>query len=274
MESIPRVLFQQGEVVVYTYTAIVAAGLMAGTLAAWGAGSMAGRTPAEVLDGILWALVGAAGGAYLWAVAVRVLVDGGISTGAVLGWPGAPSVHGVLWGGGVALLLWSRRRRWAVGQALDVAAVGVAVGSVFVWAALLVHGGASGVPADGPWAWKLADLAGIAVTRVPVQALGLGLNLLVGGVIAALAWFLGPQRTNGWLFLTWAAANSIFLAAIGFWRADPAVWIGPLRLDQVAALGEAALVSGAIVRRLWRAVRRATRLSPASIPVSTGLRDD
>ncbi|MDQ7030081.1 MAG: prolipoprotein diacylglyceryl transferase [Ardenticatenia bacterium] len=274
MESIPRVLFQRGEIVVYTYTVIVAAGLISGTLTAWGAGYMAGSTPEELLEGLLWALVGAAGGAYAWDVGVRFLLYGQVALGTAVGWPSAPSVHGVLWGGGGALVFWARRRRWAVSHVLDVAAVGVAVGSVFVWAALLIHGGVSGVPVNAPWAWRLPDVAGIVVPRVPVQALGLGLNLLLGGALTAVAWFVGPRRTNGWLFLVWMVANSAFLGVIGFWRADPTIWIGPLRLDQVAAFGEVGLVMGLIVRRMWKAACQAAGLPAVSLPAPTSLPEE
>lgn len=252
MEPVPRILFQYGNVVLYTYTVFAALGVLAGTLSAWGAGRLVGREFHALLDGSVWAFIGAACGARLWDVGISFLVAGRWRWDMLVQGVNAPAVHGALIGGIVGLLLWSRRHRWSLWEALDAAAVGLAVGSAFVWGGLMLHGGAYGVPVAAPWASPLPDLAGIVVPRAPVQAVGLVLNVLLGVIFAGLVWARAPQGFNGWLFLIWTGVNGAFLVIAGFWRADPALWIGPLRLDQASALLQTVAVIGVAGWRLWR----------------------
>lgn len=254
MEPVPRILFQYGNIVLYTYTAFVALGVLAGTLSAWGAGHLVGRPFDELLDGSMWAFIGAACGARLWDVGTSFLVAGHWRWDMLVQGINAPAVHGVLVGGMGGLLLWSWRCRWSPWEALDTAAVGLAVGSAFVWGGLMLHGGAYGVPSATAWALSLPDLAGIVVPRAPVQAAGLVLNVLLGVLFAGLIWIRAPQGFDGWLFLAWAGVNGTFLLAAGFWRADPTLWIGPLRLDQAGALVQTVAVIGVVGWRLWRRI--------------------
>ena len=252
MGLVPRILFQHGDFVLYTYTLFAALGVVAGVLAAWGAGRLAGRPFDELSNGTLWTIVGAAIGARLWDTGISLVVGGRWWPGALVRGVNAPSVYGVLLGGLAGLLLWSRRHRWNSWTVLDTAAVGLAVGSAFLWGSLMVHGGAYGVPLSAPWARPLPDLAGIVVPRAPVQVGGLVLNLLLSVLFAGVVWVRGAHALNGWLVLAWAGANGAFLLVAGFWRADPTVWVGPLRLDQVGALAQVALVAGIVAWRLWR----------------------
>lgn len=254
-EIMPPVLFVAGEYILYTYSIVAAIGLVVGALTAWGAGRLAGWSLHRLLDATIWGLVGGVVGARFWDVVWNVAAYRNALVEALRLWQGGLSLHGGLIGGAVAVFLWCRgdasREYW---YTLDLAAIGVSFGGVFLWFGLLVHGAVYGVPVSGEWAWPLSDMAGIILPRFPVQAVGLIVSLILGVGLALAAWRRPIRRWTGALFLVWLLVTATTLFVLGFWRADPALWLGALRLDQVAALVEIVLAAILLPVR-WRATR-------------------
>lgn len=251
----PQILTTFSDVTVYTYSVLAAAGLVAGALVAWGVGQGSGWSLTRLLDVTLWTIVGGVMGARLWEVAWNFSMYQSAPQEALRLWQGGLSIHGGIIGGIIAVTLWSRLSAGTdAWYTLDLAAVGISLGSIFVWLGLLVHGGVYGVPSTMEWAWSLPDLAGIIVPRVPVQAIGLLVSLLLACALVLAAWRTPTRRWTGAIFLVWLLIHGVLLFVLGFWRGDPALWIGVLRIDQVAG-GVEAVVAAILLPARWRATR-------------------
>lgn len=250
-----QILTMLGGFTVYTYSVLVAAGLVAGALTAWGVGRESGWSLNRLLDATLWTIVGGALGARLWEVAWNFPMYRSAPQEALRLWQGGLSIHGGIIGAIIAVALWSRLSAGTdAWYTLDLAGVGSALGSIFVWLGLLIHGGVYGVPSNADWTWSLPDLAGIIVPRVPVQAIGLLVSLLLACALVLAAWRTPGRRWTGAIFLIWLFINGLLLFTLGFWRADPAMWIGVLRVDQIAG-GLEAVVAAILLPARWRATR-------------------
>lgn len=250
-----QVLTTVGGFTVYTYSLLAAAGLVAGALTAWGVGRGSGWPLNRLLDATLWTILGGVVGARLWDVVWNFPLYQSAPQEALRLWQGGLSIHGGIIGAIIAVTLWSRLSAdvdaW---YTLDLVAVGSALGSVFVWLGLLVHGAVYGAPTTAEWAWSLPDLAGIVVPRVPVQAIGLIVSLLLAVALVLAAWRTPTRRWTGAIFLVWVLVNGLLLFTLGFWRADPALWISVLRIDQIAG-GIEAVVAAILLPARWRATR-------------------
>lgn len=244
-----------GSFELYTYSVLAVLGLIAGALTAWGLGRESGWSLNRLLDATIWTLIGGAIGARLWDVVWNVPLYQETPQEALRLWQGGLSIHGGIIGSIIAITVWSRLSAQVdAWYTLDLAAIGGALGAVFVWLGLLIHGGVYGVPSTADWAWPLPDLAGIVVPRVPIQAIGLAASLVLACLLVLVALRTPTRRWTGALFLVWMLVNGLLLFALGFWRADPVIWISALRLDQIAG-GIEAVVAAILLPARWRATR-------------------
>lgn len=230
--------------------ALAAAVLLALILAA----RAAGRAGLHA-DDLLFVAVGAVPGAVVggrlgyvlghldfYQARPEAIVDpsqGGLTLGlAVLG--------GLLTGSVVARLLGTSIRRW-----LQVAALPVLLAIGLGKLAMVLAGSGQGLPADAAWATAYTGPGpwGSLAPEIPshpsqvYEALAVLGALLVLGLLAAAGAF---RAADGRAFFVGIAAWSLGRAAVGsVWRDAPVA--GPLRVEQLIALGVAVLSLLAIV---------------------------
>lgn len=195
---------------------------------------------ARLWEGALWLLAGAALGAtlgsgiqgYLGAPVplpdLRALLDTWLRFVLL----GPPSVQGAFLGALLALALicpW-----YPAWRAADLLAGGACLGGSVLWLGAARLGYAYGAPTLWAGALWLPDPQGLAMPRWPVQPVGaaalalVALLLLAGG--PARRWPAGVSA----LVAIWAV--SLLGFALGFFRADPTLYLGPFRADQLVAL--------------------------------------
>jgi phosphatidylglycerol:prolipoprotein diacylglycerol transferase len=161
--------FQLGPIYIYFYGII----LMLGALAAGWLASVEARRrgwdTSIVWDGLIWALIGGIIGSRLWHVFTPPpsMVEMGITTWFYLTHPidftpgaaclvcirqGGLGIPGGILGGGIALLLFSKRRKISFGTLADIAAPALALGQAIGRFGNYVNQEVYGAPSNLPWA--------------------------------------------------------------------------------------------------------------------------
>jgi phosphatidylglycerol:prolipoprotein diacylglycerol transferase len=246
------------------YPVILAAGLLAGWLrlgaaapARAGRGSEAKRSwyAAARVDASLASLAGALVGGRAAHVALHWSYYSGHPIEVVWFWQGGLSWVGAALGAVLGVGLYARLARqpfWALADALTVPAMLVAVAA---WIGCLADGCAYGRRTDpGPFTPSLPDMFGVVAPRWPTQAVG-ALSAVAGWRLFSLHERRGAASGTTFLFgMAWLAGTAMLLS---FTRGDPALLIGPYRLDSwaAAALLAAALLGGWIRTRAGPAPR-------------------
>lgn len=233
------ILARYGSIFIYSYTVILALGVLAAT----GLTARFARTKG-VRDWFDAQLV----------VAVTAVVVGRV--GFVLGqWPyyeehtheilqftqGGLSYPAALLGGLAALWLWARFQRRPFYEDAALFAPGFALLVAFGWLACRFEGCAYGrETVMGPLASDLPDEFGVFALRYQSQFVGLTLTLMVS---ALLLWLARRFNTPALFWVSLALVSLAHLLA-GLLRGDPALMVGPLRLD---VLVDGLLFVGALV---------------------------
>lgn len=220
------ILARYGPYFLYTYTAVLAAGVL---LALGLTAALARRDgPERWLDGAL----AAAAGALLVGRAVFVRLNAAYfaenPAEAWQLWLGGLNAHGALLGGLAGLWLWARLTRRPFYPYAGLLAPGLALLAAFGWAACRFEGCAYGLPAaPGPLAANLPDDLGVFAIRYRTQLFGMVASL---AVFAVALWAFRRARP-ALLFWGVLAGLSLARAAVALGRGDPAPLVGGLRLD-------------------------------------------
>jgi phosphatidylglycerol---prolipoprotein diacylglyceryl transferase len=135
---------------------------------------------------------------------------------------------GGLVGGGMAALIYSRRKKIQFWAALDGLTPFFALMAVFIGLAHLASGQAFGSPAALPWAIELWG-----ASRHPSQ-----IYETLGAIAILLLFWMqyGSTTENGSLFLKFAILTSGMLVFLSAFRGDSRLILGSLRQEQVLAL--------------------------------------
>ncbi|MBN1937782.1 MAG: prolipoprotein diacylglyceryl transferase, partial [Anaerolineae bacterium] len=232
------ILFRIGTYTVYTYTVMLALGMLAGTWVSYSLSRRRFSNPQIALDAGFWGLLGGVLGGRLgyvisnWAYFVDHLDK------AIAIWNGGLSWHGALIGGVAAVLVWwvaARRNSpslpgWR--DLLDVIAPGLALGGAFGWLGCLLTGSAYGAEASGylpPVAWFTADLPdiyGVWEVRFITQPLMIAWSVLLFILLFTLHRRFSHSPTFALYLLLYALADFgvMFLRGDGAWRLW--LWLG------------------------------------------------
>lgn len=222
------ILARYGSTFVYSYTVVLAAGVLAA--AALTARLARDGGPQEWFDALLAILLGAILGGRAGFVAGQwAYYQDHLGEIWRIG-QGGLAYHAALLGGLLALLLWTTlkgRDFYAYGA---LAMPGTAVVTAFGWAACWLEGCAYGRETlPGPLSAEIADEFGVLAVRYQTQLLGLLLALLV---LAVLLW-LRPRVSAAVLF--WCGVGLLGAAHLlpGLWRGDPLPASTGLRIDVI-----------------------------------------
>lgn len=226
------ILARYGPYFLYTYTVVLGLGV---ALALGITALLAGR---EGIDGWLDGALAAAGGALLGGRVVFVWLNAAyFAENPAEAWQlqlGGLNYHGALFGGLAGLWLWARLGGRSFYRYAGLFAPGLALLSVFGWAACAYEGCAYGRPAaPGLLAANLPDDLGVFAVRYRTQLWGALASLGVFG----LAWW-GTGRARPAL-LFWLTLGGLALGRVGvaLGRGDPAVMVAGLRLDLMIDCG-------------------------------------
>lgn len=199
--------------------------------------------------GTLAALGGGALGARLWHGWVALVRPGSAMARLAALSQSELSALGALGGGALALAAWALVQRQPGWRVADRLAPGLLLGAAVVWLTGHLTGSVYGVAWYGGGAIASLDASGLLVPRWPVALVGAGTCALVGG--ALWRWQARRPPPPGVLALLALWTLGLLGVGVGVMRDDPARLIGPLRGDQVAALGVVALAGLALPWR-WR----------------------
>jgi len=247
-------LFHIGRSAVYSYTVLLALGLICGLgLACVECKRLLG-SPWLAIDAALFALVAAAIGGRLGYVAQNHLYFTENPGEAFLLWRGGSAFWGVLPAGLAALAVYAWRQGRGRSPAptfwrlADAAAPGLALGQVFGWLGCLAHGCAYGRTGECFLCLDLPDIYGIGAPRFATQAVEAVLSL----IIFTIVWLWRkrwPFHGFGFLVCVILSFGGQFL--LDFTRGDEALYVGSLRLSQLVDFGLIAWAVGSL-GYLWR----------------------
>jgi prolipoprotein diacylglyceryl transferase len=169
---------------------------------------------------------------------------------------GGLAMRGAFIAGFAALAIYSAARHASFWHLADAGALGLTSGQAIGWMGALAHGANYGVVSESRLAQDLPDLYGLIQPRFPLQhaEIVLFVGLFVGLLVVATR-----QPRAGALFLVYLLIASAANCALGFQRGDETVFVGALRLDQMADATFAALALVGLARRLIIALPGKTR---------------
>ncbi len=245
---------------VRTFTALIAAAVLASLGLLAGVAYRRGEPPLRWLDTGLGGLAGGIAGARLLHVLLNLAYFKDHAAEAFNLRAGGLSGHGALYGALLGVWLAARWRRLSFRAVADVLALLWPLGMIAAWAGCLAatcgYGAEVRTLADFP-AWAVsetADIYGTVAPRYNMQHFGLWLGaglLLLSGVIALTGWLHGYRL---WLILGFSAVG---LFVLGFFRGDGVP--GPLpNLSQDQALDLSVIVLS-VVGAVGTALRRPER---------------
>jgi phosphatidylglycerol:prolipoprotein diacylglycerol transferase len=255
-----------------TYTVLLDLGLVLGLLLTYfEARRILGR--GEIgLDLELWVLVGGilAGRAAYVLANWNAFVEDWARTMRI--WEGGVSFHGAFLGGLLALGLFAWAHPRVKGpvpfwQLADVLTLGLALSTVFGWAACLMGGCAHGLVGEGVGTMILPDLFGVEAPRFATQMVGLAysLALFIGFWLVRKRWSF-----DGAAFLMYVLLYFSGIYLLEFTRGDEAIYIGPWRLTQVVDLLLALAASVGLLVLWWRERNGAGRFEDGSSTRGSG----
>jgi prolipoprotein diacylglyceryl transferase len=206
---------------------------------------------------VLWLCLAALPGALLGARVYHLVTGGSGSTGdeSLNVGGGGLGIFGAVLGGALVIVVGARIRRLDALRVLDFATPGLALGQAIGRLGNWFNQELYGEPTDRPW--------GLAIDLEHRPAGLLGHTHFQPTFAFEAAWDVGLALLVGWLLLRRRPARrgialGVWLAGYGvgrFWieglRVEPTHHLGPLRLNQVVALGMV-VVGAALVARSAR----------------------
>ena len=227
-------LFQLGPFSLRWYGLLIAVAVLLGLLLATRLGKQRGIDPALIADLLPILVLAAVIGARLYYVTFEWRQYQLNWLDALAIWRGGIAIHGALIGGTLAVILYSRWRRIAFWNLLDVLLPSVALGQAIGRWGNFFHSEAFGLPTDLPW--KLT----IPYANRPVEFLDqitfhptfLYESLWNLGVLVVLL-VLFERGVRGKINLPVGAISCFYLVAYSLGR----FWIEGLRIDPLCLMG-------------------------------------
>lgn len=215
-----------------------------------------GMTDDDVMNFIIWTVVGGVIGARLYYVVFNLdYYLANLSEMPAI-WHGGLAIHGGLIGG--ALVAWSYLRRHGVRfwRMADAVAPSIILGQTFGRFGNFMNGDAHGMPTTMPWGivFPKDSIAGSQFPNTPLHPTML-YEMVFNFSIFCFLWLYLRKREHkdGYIFAMYIVLYSIGRFIVEHFRAD-SLMLGPLRMAQVVSLVIAVGVGALIIsKRLWEA---------------------
>jgi phosphatidylglycerol:prolipoprotein diacylglycerol transferase len=266
---------QLGPVSITYYGIILMVGALVAAFLAERETRRRGLSGEVVWDALIWVLIGGIVGARLWHVFTPPpsMVEQGITTAYYLTHPldlintraGGVGIPGAIIGGGLALYLFTRRRKMSFGTWADIAAPALAMGQAIGRWGNFVNQEVYGAPTNLPWAisidpaHRLPEYVDIAHYH-PLFLYESLWNLANMGFLLWLSRRYGERLKQGDIFLTYLVVYPIGRFWMEFLRLDSSQIAG-VNANQTVALA-VALVAGFLLYWRHRTVEKGAQESP------------
>lgn len=212
--------------------------------------------PDEVMNLIVWTVVGGIIGARAYYVLFNWGYYGANPSEIPAIWHGGLAIHGGLIGGITAAWLYLRRKAVSFWRMADAVAPALILGQAFGRFGNFMNGDAHGRPTDMPWGivFPPESIAGSEFPNTPLHPTML-YEMFVNLSIFSFLWFYLRKRDHkdGFIFAVYLTLYSIGRFIVEHFRAD-SLMMDSLKAAQAVSLTIAAL--GVIVifaKRLWKA---------------------
>jgi phosphatidylglycerol:prolipoprotein diacylglycerol transferase len=238
--------FSIGPIFVRYYGIILMLGAVAGAWLASRETVRRGLDAELVWDALIWLLIGGIVGARLWHIFTPPpsMVARGITTqwylthplNMIATWEGGLGIPGAIIGGGLALLLWTRRNHLSFPMWADIAAPAVALGQAIGRWGNFVNQEVYGAPSTLPWAItidpnkRLPEYANVA-TYHPLFLYESLWNLANMAFLLWLGHKYADRLRPGDLFLTYLISYPLGRFLLEFLRLD-AAQVGGINFNQ------------------------------------------
>ena len=236
-------LFQLGPFSLRWYGLLIAIAVLLGLLLATRLGKQRGIDPALIADLLPILVLAAVIGARLYYVTFEWRQYQLNWLDALAIWRGGIAIHGALIGGTLAVILYSRWRRIAFWNLLDVLLPSVALGQAIGRWGNFFNSEAFGLPTDLPWGLTIppASRPLLFLQNSTFHPTFLYESIWNLGVCALLL-LLIRQASRGRIALPDGALSCVYLMAYSSGR----VWIEALRLDPLCLVGVPPFCSGGL----------------------------
>jgi prolipoprotein diacylglyceryltransferase len=252
----PLVAYRIGNQPLFTYSLLMAGGLLAGVWVLSLEGQRRGWKSEQTLEVLAWTLVPAAvagrlayvvaqgieGLLHPWGAPAASLVQGllhpwgapaaSLVQGLLHPWGEGLLFPGALLGGAAGLAVLATWRRHPCLDLLGAVAPGLALGQTLAWLGAAVHGAGAGaaLPADLGWGPLLRNLYGAVLPRFPLQ--------YVASALSLLTWATLSRRLHGdrQRVACYALVTGWGLAGLETWREQHVALLAGLSAGQVGYL--------------------------------------
>ncbi|OGO03840.1 MAG: prolipoprotein diacylglyceryl transferase [Chloroflexi bacterium RBG_13_53_26] len=210
-------------------------GIVVGVVLTLRLAKKAGISEDTIITGAIWAVIFGLIGARLshvidsWDIyskdPMKILAfhEGG------LGW------YGALIGGILAVVIYSRIKKFSLGRFADAAAPGIILGLAIGRIGCTINGDAAGTPTSLPWAFTYTHPDAFAPLWIPTHPAPIYEILWIMATLGLLWWLKGKIKPDGSLFLVMLATYS-FGRFIISWARDEGTVLGPLHQSHIISL--------------------------------------
>ena len=213
-----------------------------------------GLTDDDVMNFIIWTVLGGVIGARLYYVAFNLGYY--ISTPSEIPaiWHGGLAIHGGLMGGGASAWFYLKKRSVLFWRMADAVAPAIILGQTFGRFGNFMNGDAHGRPTTMPWGivFPSNSIAGAEFPDTPLHPTML-YELAINFSIFCLLWLVLRKKDHGdgYIFGMYIVLYSLGRFVVEHFRAD-SLMLGPIRIAQLVSLSIAVAVGALVIRkRLW-----------------------
>ena len=211
-------------------------------------------TSDDVMNFIIWTVVGGVIGARLYYVGFNWDFYGSTPSEIPAVWHGGLAIHGGMLGGIAAAFIYLKRQGVEFWRMADAVAPSLILGQAFGRFGNFMNGDAHGRPTDAPWGivFPPESIAGSENPGVPLHPTML-YEMSINLCVFLFLWLFlrKKQHSNGFIFAAYIAMYSLGRFVVEHFRAD-SLMLGPIKAAQLVSLVIAIAALAIIIsRRLW-----------------------
>ena len=211
-------------------------------------------TSDDVMNFIIWTVVGGVIGARLYYVGFNWDFYGSTPSEIPAVWHGGLAIHGGMLGGITAAFIYLKRQGVEFWRMADAVAPSLILGQAFGRFGNFMNGDAHGRPTDAPWGivFPPESIAGSENPGVPLHPTML-YEMAINLSVFLFLWLYLRKKEHrpGFIFGAYIAMYSLGRFVVEHFRAD-SLMLGPIKAAQAVSLAIAiAAIAIIISRRLW-----------------------
>jgi len=221
---------------IHWYGIFIAIGLFAGIQVALRDAPRRGVSQEALMSVALWcAVAGVAGGRLYYVVQNNFLDYLQHPQNIIAVWQGGMAFYGAIFGGALAMLVYSLQTRISLWKLWDLGALGLAIGQAFGRVGNIINGDIVGYPTDGTWGIIYTHPNALAPVNRALQPAA-AYELLFSLALFIFLWGIRKRvRPDGMLAMVYLVAYSLGQLALFVLRDNVVIYWG-LKQAQITAL--------------------------------------